>query len=62
MLRFGYYLLCQSKNNLPLNFRMDVKRAAGFLIFRRLDNKTEYLLLRASYGSKHWTPPKGSAN
>lgn len=59
MLRLGFYLLCQSNNNFPLKLKMDVKRAAGFLIFRRLDGKTEYLLLRASYGSKHWTPPKG---
>lgn len=36
-----------------------VKRAAGFLIFRRLNSQTEYLLLKASYGNKHWTPPKG---
>lgn len=35
------------------------KRAAGFLIFRRLNAQIEYLLLKASYGNKHWTPPKG---
>lgn len=35
------------------------KRAAGFLIFRRLNEQIEYLLLKASYGNKHWTPPKG---
>lgn len=35
------------------------KRAAGFLIFRRLNAQIEYLLLKASYGDKHWTPPKG---
>lgn len=35
------------------------KRAAGFLIFRRLNSQIEYLLLKASYGDKHWTPPKG---
>lgn len=39
---------------------MVAKRAAGFLIFRRLNQQIEYLLLRASYGSKHWTPPKGT--
>lgn len=39
---------------------MGVKRAAGFLIFRRLNQQIEYLLLRASYGTKHWTPPKGT--
>lgn len=38
---------------------MGVKRAAGFLIFRRLNDAIEYLLLRASYGTKHWSPPKG---
>ncbi|XP_031624608.1 bis(5'-nucleosyl)-tetraphosphatase [asymmetrical] [Contarinia nasturtii] len=35
------------------------KRAAGFLIFRRLNSQIEYLLLKASYGNYHWTPPKG---
>lgn len=39
---------------------MVAKRAAGFLIFRRLNQQIEYLLLRASYGTKHWTPPKGT--
>ncbi|XP_055683103.1 bis(5'-nucleosyl)-tetraphosphatase [asymmetrical] [Lutzomyia longipalpis] len=33
--------------------------AAGFLLFRRLNNQIEYLLLKASYGTGHWTPPKG---
>uniref|UniRef100_A0A1L8DM02 Bis(5'-nucleosyl)-tetraphosphatase [asymmetrical] n=1 Tax=Nyssomyia neivai TaxID=330878 RepID=A0A1L8DM02_9DIPT len=33
--------------------------AAGFLLFRRLNNQIEYLLLQASYGTGHWTPPKG---
>ena len=34
-------------------------RACGFLIFRQNQATIEYLMLRASYGSKHWTPPKG---
>ncbi|GJQ87086.1 hypothetical protein Trydic_g23939 [Trypoxylus dichotomus] len=34
-------------------------RAAGFIIFRRVSNKNEYLFLKTSYGEKHWTPPKG---
>ena len=36
-------------------------RAAGFIIYRRLVSAGpfEYLLLKASYGDKHWTPPKG---
>lgn len=36
-------------------------RAAGLVIFRYLQSKgyPEYLLLQASYGSHHWTPPKG---
>ncbi|RUS79446.1 hypothetical protein EGW08_012787 [Elysia chlorotica] len=33
--------------------------AAGFIIFRKLQNETEYLLLQTSYGQNHWTPPKG---
>lgn len=38
---------------------MGIKRAAGFLIYRRIQSDIEYLLLKASYGRKHWTPPKG---
>ena len=36
-------------------------RATGFVIFRRSQKNQviEYLLLKASYGTKHWTPPKG---
>ncbi|XP_059618519.1 bis(5'-nucleosyl)-tetraphosphatase [asymmetrical] [Phlebotomus argentipes] len=33
--------------------------AAGFLLFRRLSDQIQYLLLQASYGTGHWTPPKG---
>ncbi|XP_064548469.1 bis(5'-nucleosyl)-tetraphosphatase [asymmetrical] [Drosophila montana] len=35
------------------------KRAAGFVIFRRLCGEIQYLLLRASYGDFHWSSPKG---
>lgn len=40
---------------------MEVVRAAGMMIFRRTTAKDpmEYLMMRASYGNKHWTPPKG---
>uniref|UniRef100_A0A8D2MNH4 Bis(5'-nucleosyl)-tetraphosphatase [asymmetrical] n=2 Tax=Zonotrichia albicollis TaxID=44394 RepID=A0A8D2MNH4_ZONAL len=42
-------------------------RACGLIIFRRLQpapsskvaDSIEYLLLQTSYGSHHWTPPKG---
>lgn len=34
-------------------------RASGFVIFRKVCNQLEYLLLQASYGTHHWTPPKG---
>ncbi|XP_077202677.1 bis(5'-nucleosyl)-tetraphosphatase [asymmetrical] [Paroedura picta] len=47
-------------------------RACGLIIFRRLreastppssaataGNNIEYLLLQTSYGTHHWTPPKG---
>jgi bis(5'-nucleosidyl)-tetraphosphatase len=34
--------------------------AAGFIIFRQVEqNPIEYLLLQTSYGEHHWTPPKG---
>lgn len=33
--------------------------AAGFIIFRQVQSKIEYLLLQTSYGRHHWTPPKG---
>ncbi|CAI9739087.1 bis5' [Octopus vulgaris] len=33
--------------------------AAGLIVYRRLHSQIEYLLLKHSYGRKHWTPPKG---
>uniref|UniRef100_A0A6M2DPM5 Bis(5'-nucleosyl)-tetraphosphatase [asymmetrical] n=1 Tax=Xenopsylla cheopis TaxID=163159 RepID=A0A6M2DPM5_XENCH len=36
-----------------------VVKAAGFVIFRRIHNTIEYLLLQASYANFHWSPPKG---
>ena len=38
---------------------MEVVRAAGMMVFRRHRNTIQYLMMKASYGSKHWTPPKG---
>ncbi|XP_023177542.2 bis(5'-nucleosyl)-tetraphosphatase [asymmetrical] [Drosophila hydei] len=35
------------------------KRAAGFVLFRRLCGEIQYLLLKASYGDFHWSAPKG---
>jgi bis(5'-nucleosidyl)-tetraphosphatase len=35
------------------------KLAAGLIIFRKLANQIEYLLLQTSYGEHHFTPPKG---
>lgn len=35
------------------------RRAAGFLLYRKFESEIQYLLLKASYGNKHWTPPKG---
>jgi bis(5'-nucleosidyl)-tetraphosphatase len=34
-------------------------RAAGFVIYRRMPEVPQFLLMRASYGNMHWTPPKG---
>lgn len=34
-------------------------RAAGFIIYRRMDDTIQYLLLQASNQNHHWTPPKG---
>ena len=34
-------------------------RAAGFIIYRKVNESLEYLLLQTSYGENHWTPPKG---
>merc|ERR1712243_410538 len=34
-------------------------RAAGLIIFRRIQQQIEYLLMQTSYGEHHWTPPKG---
>ncbi|KAJ8925297.1 hypothetical protein NQ315_009126 [Exocentrus adspersus] len=38
---------------------MSKKVAAGFVIFRNVYGKIEFLLLQTSYGIHHWTPPKG---
>lgn len=38
---------------------MATKVAAGLVIYRKYSGTIQYLLLRASYGDKHWTPPKG---
>ena len=35
------------------------RRASGFVIFRKVKDQVEYLLLQASNGARHWTPPKG---
>ncbi|XP_033354816.1 bis(5'-nucleosyl)-tetraphosphatase [asymmetrical] [Bombus vosnesenskii] len=34
-------------------------RACGFVVFRRVQGIIEYLLMQVSYGTHHWTPPKG---
>ncbi|KAF4528347.1 hypothetical protein B566_EDAN006602 [Ephemera danica] len=34
-------------------------RAAGFVIYRKIANQVEFLLLKASYPPYHWSPPKG---
>jgi len=33
--------------------------AAGFIVFRSISCQIHYLLLQASDGINHWTPPKG---
>lgn len=39
---------------------MNPVRAAGFIIYRRIQaDLIEYLLMQTSYGEHHWTPPKG---
>lgn len=41
---------------------LKMRRAAGFVIFKKLTKGTEYLLLQTSYGTHHWTPPKGKVD
>lgn len=38
---------------------MTVKLAAGLVVYRRVKDTIEYLLLQTSYGENHWSPPKG---
>uniref|UniRef100_A0A8C4WZM3 Bis(5'-nucleosyl)-tetraphosphatase [asymmetrical] n=1 Tax=Eptatretus burgeri TaxID=7764 RepID=A0A8C4WZM3_EPTBU len=38
---------------------MAALRACGFIVFRRLEQNIQFLLLQTSYGDHHWTPPKG---
>lgn len=35
------------------------KKVAGLVVFRRLDEKNEYLMLAAMNSKKDWSPPKG---
>ncbi|PSN40998.1 hypothetical protein C0J52_16058 [Blattella germanica] len=53
----------QSNNNIYLYTiimsSVNELRASGFVIYRLVCNKIEYLLLQTSYGRNHWTPPKG---
>ncbi|VVC44340.1 Hypothetical protein CINCED_3A017191 [Cinara cedri] len=45
---------------LPLKTKQALRKAAGFVIYRKTGDKTiEYLLMQASYENHHWTPPKG---
>ncbi|XP_025072737.1 bis(5'-nucleosyl)-tetraphosphatase [asymmetrical] isoform X1 [Alligator sinensis] len=53
---------------LSVHRRSMALRACGLIIYRRLQpgcpsskvgNNIEYLLLQTSYGTHHWTPPKG---
>lgn len=53
------FLIAFIASSSEINVVMSRRRAAGFLIFRQLNDQIEYLLLKASYGSRHWTPPKG---
>ena len=36
-----------------------MRKAAGFIVFRKKSNKIQYLLLQALYRKRHWSPPKG---
>ncbi|CAG9795569.1 unnamed protein product [Diatraea saccharalis] len=38
---------------------MPLTRAAGLIIFRKINQVVQYLMLQTSYGEHHWTPPKG---
>jgi len=39
--------------------RMTSLRAAGFIVYRVVSSRIEYLMMQTSYGQFHWTPPKG---
>ncbi|CAF1006708.1 unnamed protein product [Didymodactylos carnosus] len=64
---FGYsifYFFSKSENKRIIAtcndfFYMTKLVAAGFIIFRKISARIEYLLLQTSYGAHHWTPPKG---
>lgn len=34
-------------------------KTCGFIIYKKVDSGVQYLLLQASTGSNHWSPPKG---
>lgn len=35
------------------------KKVAGLVVFRRVDSRIEYLMLKPSKENKEWSPPKG---
>ena len=56
----GYWSRRQLLTSLPRCGSMGTSLvAAGLIVFRRLHNDLQYLLLQTSYGEHHWTPPKG---
>lgn len=38
-----------------------IRKAAGFVIYRRINGVNQYLLIKASSLNHHWTPPKGTS-
>ena len=57
MANLSRVLLLQQSNMEP-PWSRPVRRAAGFIVYRRMPN-VEFLLLQASYKTHHWSPPKG---
>ncbi|GBP70112.1 Bis(5'-nucleosyl)-tetraphosphatase [Eumeta japonica] len=51
--------LCAIRPLSTIDLVMTATRAAGLVIFRKLNDFVEFLLLQTSYGIHHWTPPKG---
>ena len=59
MILICLFVIISHTNFIAFTAMSSAVRAAGFIIYRQMRAKTEYLMMQTSYGEHHWTPPKG---